>query len=277
MTEYWILYTLLIDGVNRTMVSAAISDHASRLCAGERAALARALTLAERNPEQADALLASLPGACPRARVFGLTGPPGAGKSSLVGSLLPRLAKRGLHVGVLAVDPSSPFSGGALLGDRCRMGDPADEDHWFIRSTASRGSLGGLNPAIPRMVALLEAAGFDIVLVETVGAGQADIDIARLADTVVVACPPGLGDELQALKAGILELADLLVVTKCDGPAAMQTLQSLQAALRSHRSSVPVMQASSHTGEGLEALLDTLLDLSSRGPKPLPAGFSRYR
>jgi len=165
---------------------------------------------------------------------------------------------------VLAVDPSSPVSGGALLGDRFRIGE-AIEGRCFVRSTASRGSLGGLTAAAQPMVRLMDLAGYDLVIVETVGTGQSEIDVAHLADTLLVAFPPGLGDELQAIKAGILELADLLVVTKADTPAARQACDSLRAATHLWRHAPPLYPVSALSGEGIATLAEAILERGARG------------
>ena len=229
------------------------------LAAGQRPALARALSLAERDPATAATLLAELADRLGRAHVVGITGPPGAGKSTLVGALVRHLLQAERRVAVLAVDPSSPVSGGALLGDRFRIGDLAADERSFVRSTATRGSLGGLTGAAAQMVQLMDAAGFDLVLVETVGTGQSEIDVARLADSLLVIFPPGLGDELQAIKAGILELADLLVVTKSDAAGALQARQSLQAAAPMWRKAPPIHGVSALSGEGIADLAQALL------------------
>ncbi|HYN59693.1 MAG TPA: methylmalonyl Co-A mutase-associated GTPase MeaB, partial [Rubrivivax sp.] len=186
--------------------------------AGRRGAISRVLSQIERG-ERAPASVASmLAPHLGRAHVLGITGAPGAGKSTLVHALLGELLARGQRVAVVAVDPSSPITGGAVLGDRVRMGEHGAHADVFIRSMASRGHLGGLARTTAAMIDVLDAAGFDTVIVETVGAGQSEVEITLVADTRLVACPPGLGDNVQALKAGILEIADVLVVTKSDLP-----------------------------------------------------------
>lgn len=241
-------------------MSLSLDDLAQRVGAGERPALARALSLAERDAESAAALVARLAQRLGRAHVVGITGPPGAGKSTLVGVLVRQFLQLGQRVAVLAVDPSSPVSGGALLGDRFRIGECADDGRCFVRSTATRGSLGGLTAAARQMVQLMDAAGYDLVLVETVGTGQSEIDVARLADSLLVIFPPGLGDELQAIKAGILELADLLVVTKSDAAGAAQASQSLRSAAHMWRKAPPIHSVSAVSGEGIAALVDAILE-----------------
>jgi LAO/AO transport system kinase len=211
-------------------VAQSVDDLVERLGRGERRALARLLTLVE---DGAPGRLREVVGALhPRtgdARVIGITGSPGVGKSTLTNALATELRRRDRSVAVLAVDPSSPFSGGALLGDRVRMqGHHADPDV-FIRSMASRGHLGGLSFATPQAVLVLDAAGFDEVIVETVGVGQSEVEVAATADTTVVALAPGMGDSVQAAKAGILEVADLFVINKADASGAGK----LEAELRS--------------------------------------------
>lgn len=237
-----------------------LDDLAQRVAAGERPALARALSLVERDEESGAALVACLAEHLGRAHVVGITGPPGAGKSTLVGVLVRKFLQLGHRVAVLAVDPSSPVTGGALLGDRFRIGECADDGRSFVRSTATRGSLGGLTAAARQMVQLMDAAGYDLVLVETVGTGQSEIDVARLADSLLVIFPPGLGDELQAIKAGILELADLLVVTKSDAAGAAQASQSLQTAAPMWRKVPPIHPVSAMTGEGIAELAAAVLE-----------------
>ncbi len=236
------------------------------LLAGSRVALARAATVLENDRAGADALHASLVAHCGRAHVVGITGAPGAGKSTLINALLAEFVARGRRAAVLAVDPSSPLTGGALLGDRVRMESQGDSDAVFIRSVSSRGHLGGLSRSAGRIIDLFDAAGFDLVIVETVGTGQSEVEIARFADTKVVVCPPGLGDEVQAIKAGILEIADLLVVNKGDLPAAARTAHDLQTApILQHRDrwQVPVLRTVATRGEGIAALIERI-DAHSR-------------
>jgi LAO/AO transport system kinase len=193
------------------------------------------------------------------ARVVGLTGAPGVGKSTVTGALVRSYRDRGQRVGVLAVDPSSPFSGGALLGDRVRMQDHATDDQVFIRSMASRGHLGGLSLATPQALRILDAAGFDVVLIETVGVGQAEVEIASLADSTLVVLAPGLGDSIQAAKAGILEIADIFVVNKSDRPGAQEVTRDLRTmlAMASYGSGdwkPPIVSTAAATGEGIDDL-----------------------
>ncbi len=244
---------------------------AAAVVAGSRRELARAITEVEAETEAGGSLLRALHDRVGRASVVGVTGPPGAGKSTLVSALVAELRRVGLRVGVLAVDPSSPFSGGAVLGDRVRMGRHSNDDGVFIRSLASRGHLGGVSRTTARMVEVLDAAGFDVVIVETVGAGQSEVEVARLAHTRVVVCPPGLGDEVQAIKAGILEIADILVVNKADLPGADAAVRDLREMLRLRRGAaaeVPVMKTSARDGDGVAALAEWLIrrGRSEQGP-----------
>jgi LAO/AO transport system kinase len=209
---------------------------AERVLQGDRLALARLLTWLENDQPRGRAALDALFPHTGKAHIIGVTGPSGSGKSSLVNRLALELAQAensqpAPRVAVLAVDPSSPFSGGSLLGDRVRMRDLMEHPEIFIRSMASRGALGGLARAAGELVLALEAAGFDIILVETVGAGQSEVDIARLAHTTLVVEAPGLGDDIQAAKAGILEIADILVVNKSDKSGAESAAHALAAML----------------------------------------------
>ncbi len=196
--------------------------------AGDRGALARAVSRVEAGGDEARALLDAAWRKAGRARRIGLTGPPGAGKSTLLATLVPMLRGEDKTVGVVAVDPSSPYTGGALLGDRHRMTGSAADDGVFVRSVASRGAAGGLARAVPAVLDLLDAAGLDVLCVETVGVGQTEMDIAALADTVVVVLSPESGDGVQAMKAGLLEIADVLCVNKADRPDAATLASELE-------------------------------------------------
>ena len=202
---------------------------AEQLLSGNRLALTRLLTQVENDTPEGRAALTELFPHTGKAHLIGVTGAPGTGKSSLVNQLALHFRKQEeRRVAIVAVDPSSPFTGGAVLGDRVRMRDLAGDPGVFIRSMASRGSLGGLARATAGLVQVFDAAGFDIVLIETVGAGQAEVEIARLAHTTLVVEAPGLGDDIQAIKAGILEIADILVVNKADRPGVESTLRGAQ-------------------------------------------------
>ncbi len=246
---------------------------AERIRAGDRLAIARAITAFENSTAAAQALFDALAPHFGGARVIGITGPPGAGKSTLVNALIRELLRRDRRIAVLAFDPSSPFTGGAVLGDRVRMGETQSDERIFIRSLASRGHLGGLARNAGQIVGLLDAAGFDYVLVETVGTGQSEVQIIEVAPTRIVVCPPGLGDEMQALKAGILEIADALVVNKADLPGADRTARELRGmlALRRQEPRPPVLNTVATTGEGVAALADWLEARDVRGACPVAA------
>ncbi len=234
-----------------------------RMRGGERRAIATAITELERLSPAAPALLKAMQPHLGHALVVGFTGPPGAGKSTLVNSVIANVRAAARTVGVIAVDPSSPVSGGAILGDRIRMTAALDDDGVFVRSLASRGYLGGLSPAAVRIIDALDAAGRDSMLLETVGTGQSEIDVAEVADVRVVVSAPGLGDDIQAMKSGLLEIADILVVNKGDRPGAELTLQQLLGALSIRAGMagrVPVLKTTATTGEGVPQLLLAILD-----------------
>jgi LAO/AO transport system kinase len=205
-----------------------VDDLVARARKSEPRAVARLITLIENASPQLRPVMAALNPLAGKARIIGLTGSPGVGKSTSTNALVRAFREQDLRVGVLAVDPSSPFTGGALLGDRVRMQDHASDPGVFIRSMASRGHLGGLSWAAPQAIRVLDAAGCDVILVETVGVGQAEVEIASLADSTIVLVSPGMGDSIQAAKAGILEIADVFVVNKADRDGAQQTVRDLR-------------------------------------------------
>ena len=208
-----------------------VADLVARARDGQARAVGRLISLVEQNSEELRAATALLSVGVGRAHVVGLTGPPGVGKSTTTSALVSAYRAAGSRVGVLAVDPTSPFSGGALLGDRVRMGDHALDSGVFIRSMATRGHLGGLSSAVPQAIRVLDAAGFDVILVETVGVGQSEVEVAAAADTTVVILAPGMGDSIQAAKAGILEIGDVFVVNKADRPGVEATARELRQIL----------------------------------------------
>jgi LAO/AO transport system kinase len=229
---------------------------------GDARSLARLVSLVENGSPALRSVMRAVAPFSGSARLIGLTGSPGVGKSTVTGALVRVYRAAGLRVGVLAVDPTSPFSGGALLGDRVRMQDHATDSGVFIRSMASRGHLGGLSWAAPQAVRILDAAGFDVICVETVGVGQAEVDIASLADSTLVIVAPGMGDSVQAAKAGILEIADIFAVNKCDRPGAQEVVRDLRTMLAmadyADRWRPPIVSASAVTGEGVDDLVAKL-------------------
>ncbi|MER6969836.1 methylmalonyl Co-A mutase-associated GTPase MeaB [Nocardioides sp. NPDC000445] len=244
-----------------------MSDLVARARGGEPRAVARLVSYVENAPvgggERLREVMAALAPHGGNAHIVGLTGAPGVGKSTTTSALVRELRSEGRTVAVLAVDPSSPFSGGALLGDRIRMTDHATDPGVFIRSMASRGHLGGLAWSAPQAIRVLDAAGFDMVLVETVGVGQSEVEIAGLADTTVVLLAPGMGDGIQAAKAGILEIGDLYVVNKADRDGATKVQRDLRGMLRlTDRTegawTPPVLTAVAQSGKGLAEVVGAL-------------------
>jgi len=245
-------------------ISTEVSDLVEAARAGQARAVARLISLVEDDSPWLREVAAALSPLTGRARVLGLTGSPGVGKSTTTSMLVGAFRARDLRVGVLAIDPSSPFSGGALLGDRIRMHSHTVDDGVFIRSMATRGHLGGLSTATPQAVRVLDAAGFDVVLIETVGVGQSEVDIVSLADTTVVLLAPGMGDGIQAAKAGILEVADVFVVNKADRDGADQTVRDLRHAISLGRRELgpswrqPIVRTVASASEGADDLVDAL-------------------
>lgn len=231
---------------------------ADRLVAGDRRALARGISLVENRDPEGDKLVAELFSRTGKARIIGLTGPPGVGKSTLIGALTKELRAADRTVGVLSIDPSSPFTHGAVLGDRIRLSDHFLDEGVFIRSMASRGALGGLAEAALQAALLMDASGKDDVLLETVGVGQGEIDIVDHADTVILALMPGSGDSIQALKAGVMEIPDIIVVNKADHPLADTMVREVRTVLGlGPRGSwkVPVVRTEASQGRGIAELL----------------------
>ncbi|MGI6553447.1 MAG: methylmalonyl Co-A mutase-associated GTPase MeaB [Bacillota bacterium] len=231
---------------------------AEEIMQGNRRSLAKAITLIENEEIDKEGLLARLYPLTGKARIIGVTGPPGAGKSSLVDCLTREFRSQGLKVGIIAVDPTSPFSGGALLGDRIRMQEHALDPGVFIRSMGTRGSLGGLSRATKEAVILFDAFGFQIILIETVGVGQSELDIMHAADTVLVVMSPGGGDVVQTMKAGIMEIADIFVINKADLDGADRTAEELETTLDlagGQEWKPPVVKTISLNGDGIQELV----------------------
>ena len=228
--------------------------------AGDVRALAKVISMVENGDGPVRSVIKELASATSGARVIGLTGAPGAGKSTVTSALVGAFRERGERTAVLAVDPTSPFTGGALLGDRVRMQDHATDPGVFIRSMGSRGQLGGLAAATPQAVRVLDAAGFGVIFIETVGVGQAEVEIASAADTTAVLVVPGMGDAIQAAKAGVLEVADVLVVNKADRPETQRTVRDLRSmvALSTARWKPPVVTTVATSGDGVGELVRQL-------------------
>ena len=235
---------------------------------GDLRALARAATLVENRSATGTELLRSLFHRTAKGVIFGITGPPGAGKSTLVDQLTRALRRQGKRVGILAVDPTSPYSGGAILGDRIRMLDHYADTGVFIRSMASRGHLGGLASATMDLALLFQGAGIDVVLIETVGVGQDEVDIARVADVTAVVLVPGMGDDVQAMKAGIMEIADVYFLNKADLPGADRLEHELEGAFAlSDGAAPPVVRCIASAGEGIDEALAALEAARANAPE----------
>jgi len=239
------------------------SDLAERLVAGDKRALARAITLIENNDPSGWELVREVFPRTGRARIVGLTGPPGVGKSTLIGALTAEMRKQDRKVAVLSIDPSSPFTRGALLGDRIRLSDHFLDPGVFIRSMASRGALGGLSEATLQAALLMDASGKDDVFIETVGVGQAEIDIVDHGDTIVLVLMPGSGDSIQALKAGVMEIPDVIVVNKADHPMTDTMIREIRGVLSLGPSTswrVPILRTEAAKGEGVAELAKTIAE-----------------
>jgi LAO/AO transport system kinase len=240
-----------------------LGSEVDRARAGDIRALARLLSLVEGSSARVRSVIKELLPHAGGARIIGLTGPPGVGKSTVTGALVSAFRAADARIAVLAIDPTSSFTGGALLGDRVRMPQHATDEAVFIRSMASRGHLGGLAAATPQAIRVLDAVGFDVIIIETVGVGQAEVAIASLADSVVVLLAPGMGDAVQAAKAGILEVADLFVVNKADQPDAQQAVRDLRHMIAlADRGPAdwkpPIVTTIATRGEGIEELVTRL-------------------
>ena len=236
-------------------------DLAQELIKGNHRAIARAISLAENNRIAAQEMMKKIFPGTGKSLVVGVTGPPGSGKSTLVDHMVVLLRKNGKKIGIIAVDPSSPFTGGAILGDRIRMMRHSTDPDVFIRSMAARGHLGGLAKATGEAITILEAAGKDFILVETVGVGQDEVEVVKLADIVLVILIPGAGDEIQAFKAGIMEIADIFVLNKADSPDAERTERQLKAMLDlglEGETLPPIVKTVATEGEGVAPLINEI-------------------
>jgi LAO/AO transport system kinase len=240
-----------------------VSKLASEIRRGDRVALAKGISLVENEPDAAAALVGRL-GTPGRSFIVGITGPPGTGKSSLVDRLITSYRAKGLAVGVIAVDPTSPITGGALLGDRVRMMSHTGDKRVFIRSMASRGWSGGLSRAAADAIRLMDSAGYDVVLLETVGIGQSDIEVVGVSHAVLVVLMPGLGDDIQVSKAGLMEVGDVYAVNKSDLEGADPMVVSILSLFRGAKRSPPVLKVSALNGDGMEKLFSALETMRAR-------------
>ncbi|MEM3566384.1 MAG: methylmalonyl Co-A mutase-associated GTPase MeaB [Candidatus Bathyarchaeia archaeon] len=241
-----------------------IEEIAKGVLAGDKRSIARAITMAENSPEEAQSLIAAVYPHTGKAHIIGLTGPGGSGKSTLIEKMVREYRRKGKTVGVIAVDPTSPFTGGAFLGDRIRMQELSTDDGVFIRSMATRNNPGGIAKATKDAVKILDASGKDVIIVETVGAGQSEVEIIKVAQTIIVIHAPGLGDEIQAIKAGIMEIADIFVVNKADRENADKAVMDIQAMLQLDNKekawTPPIIKTVALTGEGVPQLIEKIED-----------------
>ncbi|UCB58183.1 MAG: methylmalonyl Co-A mutase-associated GTPase MeaB [Thermoplasmatales archaeon] len=241
-----------------------MNDIAKKVLSGDQRAIARLITLAENNDSAATKVMADIHPHTGNAHIIGITGVMGSGKSTLICELTRIFRKQRKKVGIIAIDPTSPFSGGALLGDRVRMMELAMDDGVFIRSMGTRGMLGGLTSAVYDVVEILDASGKDVIMVETVGVGQAEVDVIKIADTTLVIIVPGLGDSIQTLKAGVMEIADIYVVNKADRQGVQQAVAEIESLVDISCSEkdrkTPIMQTISKDGKGIEELVKEIIN-----------------
>ncbi|MEM3770547.1 MAG: methylmalonyl Co-A mutase-associated GTPase MeaB [Candidatus Bathyarchaeia archaeon] len=239
-----------------------IEEIAKGVLAGDKRGIAKAITMAENSPEEAQSLIAAVYPHTGKAHIIGLTGPGGSGKSTLIEKMIREYRRKGKTVGVIAVDPTSPFTGGAFLGDRIRMQELSTDNGVFIRSMATRNNPGGIAKATKDAVKILDASGKDVIIVETVGAGQSEVEIIKVAQTIIVIHAPGLGDEIQAIKAGIMEIADIFVVNKADRENADKAMMDIQAMLQLDNKekawTPPIIKTVALTGEGVPQLIEKI-------------------